>query len=301
MPIGGQLKELRIIKPEVNYRKLQALNCSMLKVWDENPTLFFEQFKLGKKKERPPTASTIVGDIAHFFALDCRGSDAEFEQTMHKKFAQFLGEKGSGQVFTLCDILFDVTKEHLDENNVCTLELADRFEIAYSRIKALDKYKNKTIDDVWDDFEKKGGDYFKALIDNIGKTVVTPVQIEKGKFVANTVLQDEYTSDFFVGDIHTSFPIEWWYDNQDCSQTPCKSEIDLFKINPYKKQIHLVDLKFTWDNEGFERSYLKLYYYLQQAFYYLALDYFITHIQPEYSDFEIIPMKYAHKEIWMQD
>jgi hypothetical protein len=293
MPVTGRVKTPMIVKPEVNYRKLQALNYSMLKVWDENPSTFFDQYKLGKVKKQKPSPSTIVGDIAHFFVLDCDGSENEFTHKIDEKFAQISFETGTGQVFILCDHLFDVTEENMNDEGTITMSLEDRFEEAFNRVKAQEKYKGKDIEKVFDDFEKNGKDYFQARMDNIGKTIVTPIQLEKGKFVGQNILKDENTAHIFKGkDVHTSFPIEWVYSNLDCSETACKSELDLFKIDHKLKKIYLYDLKCTWDNEGFEYSYLKYYYYIQQSYYYLAAKYYFTHVEQQYHDYEIVPMQY---------
>jgi hypothetical protein len=293
--ITGKVKQTQLVKPQVEYRKLTSLNYSMLKVWDENPSLFFDQYKLGKTRKSKPSMSTTVGDIAHFFVLDCHGDEREFDNRIDEKFAQLDYELGTGQVFILCDHLFDVTEENTNEEGICTMAMADMFDEAFNRVKAQDKYKGKDIDKVWDDFEKNGQDYYKSRIANIGKIMVTPVMLDKGKFVGQSVLRDENTSHIFLGSkdtLHTSFPIEWLYDNVDCTQTKCKSELDLFKIDHKKKKIYLYDLKCTWDNEGFTYGYLKYYYYIQQAFYWLAAKYYFSHIEDQYSDYEIVPMQY---------
>lgn len=305
MAITGKVKVPTIIKSEVNYRKLQALNYSMLKTWDENPSLFFEQFKLGRPRKSKSSQSSIVGDIAHFYILDCNGSDTEFEHKLEEKFAQINFNVGAGQVFVLCDHLFDVTEENMNTEGIVTMPLDERFEEAYKRICEVKEkkggvdvqkyYKGKDIDKVWDDFEKNqdAQEYFKMRIANIGKTIISPIHLDKGKFVAQNILKDDNTSHIFQGrNLHTSFPVEWIYDNKDCSQTSCKSEIDAFKVDDKNKKIYLYDLKTTWDNEGFEYTYLRSYYYIQQAYYYLAAKYHFSHIQEEYSDYEIVPMQF---------
>lgn len=293
MSFTGKIKQPTLKKPEVNYRKLQALNYSMLKEWDENPVSFFDQFKMGKLKKRKSSGSMTIGDIAHFFTLDCRGSESEFENRYNEKFAFIDFEVGSGQVFILCDHLFTVTEDSMNEDGIITMALEDRFEEAFKRVKAQDKYKGKDIDKVWDDFEANGQDYFKSLMDNIGKTIVTPAQLEKGKFVGNNLMRDPHTANIFQGNVHTSYPIEWVFTNGDCSEVSCKSELDLFKIDDRRKKIFLYDLKCTWDNEGFEYSYLKYYYYIQQAYYWLAAVYYFTYVEPQYADYEIVPMQYV--------
>src|SRR5688500_10561785 len=106
---GSVIKQRDLIRvPDVNYRKLTALNCSMIKLFDSDPVKFFEQFKLGKKPDTEKTsAALIIGDIVDFFLLDCRGDEDEFNNRFEDKFALFTGSKGTGQVFVLADTLYD--------------------------------------------------------------------------------------------------------------------------------------------------------------------------------------------------
>src|SRR4029079_2847520 len=68
-----------------------------------------------------------------------------------------------------------------------------------------------------------------------------------------------------------------------------KSEIDILHIDHEKKIIYIKDLKTTYDNENFEYSYIKNSYYLQNAFYYLAVKYWAAQ---ENLDYDIVPMEF---------
>lgn len=302
MPITGSVRQQTISKSEVDYRALPALNYSMLKKYDEDPIRFFEEFKLGKKQRDKDTVSTTLGNVVHFYLLDCHGDETTFNHRVEDRFAFVDYEVGSAQVFVLCDKLYEVTEESLDEEGNLTSPMQERFEEAYRRITLVREkekgrevqkyYKGKSIEQVWDDFEQKGQDYFNARLKSLGKTIVSPSQLEKGKFLSQFLLTDPITRGYFEGIIHTSFPVEWLYTEGPCDNTPCKSEIDLFKVDHRNRRIYLCDLKCNYDNEGFEFTYLKHYYYLQQAFYWLAARYHFSHIEEDYRDYEIVPMQF---------
>src|SRR5438552_1491527 len=86
------------------YRKIDALNYSGIKLFDENPIKFFEKYVLRKVVPEKRSISLIIGDLLHFQLLECKGNEEEFEARMDEKFVKFEGNVGSGQVFRLSDI-----------------------------------------------------------------------------------------------------------------------------------------------------------------------------------------------------
>ena len=295
---GKAMKEMNTItKPDVNYRALSALNCSMIKLFDTDPVKFFEQFKLGKKREDKSTTSTIIGDIVDFYLLDCKGDEDEFNQRLDEKFVLIGGMKGTGQAFLLADVLFKITMNDINDDGEITTSFGTRFSEAFSKLKSLGKYySGKTEKEALEDFNKKGYDYFEAMLDNIGKIVVDRSLIDKSKKIAKIILEDQFTRDMFINDDeHTEdfykFPIEWKYKCKDGRVMECKSEIDMMRIDHSKQIIYLRDLKTTYDNENFELSYIKRAYYLQAAFYYKAVLYWAKTEGME--EYKIIPMQFV--------
>ena len=63
--IKGKKIQPKVIidKPNVNYRKLDALNQSMIKLFDSDPVKFYEEFKLGRKRRDKKNVSLIIGDL----------------------------------------------------------------------------------------------------------------------------------------------------------------------------------------------------------------------------------------------
>ena len=271
---GEVIKEMySISRPDVEYRTLGALNSSMVKLFDSDPVKFYEQFKLGKKRKEKATVSTTIGDIVDFYLLDCKGDEQEFDNRWDEKFVLFTGSK-SGQVFTLADEMFEITKNAMDEEGKIGVSFATRFTEAFKKVQDMGYYKKKTEDKALEDFNDNAYDYFQALVDNIGKTVVEMSLVEKAKRIAKDILNDSFTKDVFETEEHVEFfakmPIEWKYTCKDGREIECKSEPDILKVDHNHRVIYIMDVKTTFDNENFEFSYMKNGYYLQAAFYYLA-------------------------------
>ena len=86
--IKGKKIQPKVIidKPNVNYRKLDALNQSMIKLFDSDPVKFYEEFKLGRKRRDKKNVSLIIGDLVDFYLLSCRGDELEFNNRLDEKF-----------------------------------------------------------------------------------------------------------------------------------------------------------------------------------------------------------------------
>lgn len=303
---GKVLQRVFIEKPQVNYRKLDALNQSMIALFDENPILFFRQFKLGEPRKDKPTVPTIIGDLVHFHLLECNGDDEAFENRFDEKFALFNGTIGSGQAYVLADALFEVTQENMTPSGEVTATFDSRFKDAFYKIKMIkegnkDKYyKGKTVEQALEDFvkiDKKGSSgemYFQARLENIGKIVVDVSLVDKSRMVGNALRNDDFTRQEFMEkegvEVFNHFPIEWNYNLDERRFIPCKSEIDKLKIDHNNKTIHPIDLKTTFDNENFNYAYIKGYYYIQNAFYDRAVIYWKT--QEGLDDYSVVPMKF---------
>lgn len=284
-----------IMRKEVNYRTLEGLNCSMIKLFDTDPVKFFEQFKLGKKRKEEKTVSLIIGDLVDFYLLDCKGDWDEFNQRFDEKFALYEGNKGSGQVFLLADILFRVTLDNT-EDGIVQKSFGTLFSEAFRRVQLEGKYKGGTEEKALLDFEAKGREYYDTLIDNVGKTVVEVSLLDKSKKVGDILKEDEFTSEIFSDEnpnveYFPKFTIEWKFRTKAGKEIDCKSEVDILKINHSKKIIYAKDLKTNYDNENFEYSYLKYRYDLQAAFYFMAVKYWA--IQEGMGEYSVMPMEFV--------
>ena len=291
---GKAMKEVVEI-PQVSYRKLDALNQSMIKLFDSDPVRFFEEFKLGKKRKDKKSTSLSIGDMVDFFLLSCRGDEEVFHNRFDEKFALFSGNKGSGQVFILADILFELTQRDRDEESgMVKTTFETRFLEAVSIVQADGKYKGKNFDKVLEDFEKNGVEYFDMLCENLGKTVVDSSLVDKALFVGNKMKNDDFTRHIFSPDkdieMLTHVPIVWKYYLNKEEFVTCKSEVDIIHIDHKKKIIYPKDLKTTYDNESFDYMYIKNSYYLQNAFYIRAVESWAN--ENDMADYKIMPMDF---------
>ena len=56
---------MQIAKP-IEYRKIDALNQSALKVYDTDPVLFYRQFILKEPREDSSSTAMLLGDLVDF-------------------------------------------------------------------------------------------------------------------------------------------------------------------------------------------------------------------------------------------
>ena len=276
--IKGKKVQPRVIvdKPNVNYRKLDALNQSMIKLFDSDPVRFYEEFKLGKRRRDKKNVATTIGDLVDFYLLSCKGDELEFNNRLEEKFVLFEGNKGSGQVFVLADYLFEEAESCMNDKGEITCSFDTMFTVAFNRVQADGKYRGKDKDKVLEDFYENGKSYYDKKIENIGKTVVDASLVDKARFVADRLKTDDFTRHIFTehDDIErlTHFAIEWKYLLPMNKYYPCKSELDILIIDHDHRIIQPMDLKTTYDNESFDYMYIKNAYYLQNAFYVRAVE-----------------------------
>lgn len=278
MIIASPIKEMNTIqKTDVKYREIDALNSSMLKLFDNDPIKFFEQYKLGRTMESKKTYSLTIGDIVDFYILECNGDEEIFESRWHERFALSSEKLGTSQVLELARILYSITLAYTStETSEVMVSFETRFEEAFNAIQRAGFYKGKKKSQALEDFNTNGLVYFNELLENTGKSVVDERTLEKGKRVAKLILTDAFTARAFdvsndATEIFTKFPIEWTYKLLNGKVFKCKSEIDHLSIDHANKEIHISDLKTTHDNENFSYAYIKYAYYIQAGFYYLAV------------------------------
>jgi hypothetical protein len=292
---GKQIQPRAFVdKPIVNYRKLDALNQSMLKLFDSDPVKFFEEFKMGKKRKEKKNTALMIGDLVDFYLLECKGDDIEFEKRFDEKFVLFTGVKGSGQVFILADYLYEETEACTNEKGEITCAFETRWEEAVRRVRADEKYKGKDDKKIAEDFEANGLEYFKVRLASLGKTVVDMSIVDKAKSVATKLLKDDFTRNIFASgddmEYHTHFPIEFKYELDEKRSISCKAELDMLLIDHEDRIIRPMDLKTTYDNESFDFMYIKNSYYLQNAFYVKAVQVWAE--ANGLGEYAIFPMKF---------
>jgi hypothetical protein len=292
MAIQGKQRQVSgYEKPEVKYRTLEGLNQSMLKTFDENPMQFFEEFIMGKPGKQKKSVSFIIGDLVDFYLLDCHMNEDEFVQRMGEQFAISEGSNSSAQAFLLADKLFDLTVRDTNEDGEATTDFRTRFTEAFETVQKLGKYSGKGVDKGLEDFEKVARNYYQAKIENLGKTIVDQVHIEKAKYLVETLRYDDNFGNFINQEsegkleVIKKVAIQFPYMGLDC-----KGEVDFLHVDHRNRQIRRRDLKTNYDNESFEYGYLKYGYYIQNSFYHKAVEHFA--VEHGLEDYEITPMDF---------
>lgn len=295
----GTKKQSSYSSSEQEYRKISGLNCSMLKVYDEDPGIFYQEFILGSPRKEKESSALTIGSIVDFILLDCNGNMSEFEQRMGEKFGMFSGVRSTAQAFDLADELFKITIRDVGEDGVVRSSLEDRMKEALLILQEKEKYKGKTWEKdkgkIAEDFNKTAGEYFKSKLENVGKTIVDSWQLEKAKSIVQQAQGDEFMGAYInqeSGDeveIIKKHVIEFEMQGR-YQKWQCKMEQDETRIDHENEVIYRNDYKTAYDNEDFDYSYLKRRYYLQDAFYYIG-----TKIWAKRSGFEhykIEPMSF---------
>lgn len=264
---------IKRVQPEIAYRKIDALNQSMLGVFDDDPAQFYSEFIMGEERKQKPSKEMLIGTLTDFYLLDCNGDEEVFTQRFHEQFSLYEGVKGTGQAFLLADYLYEITKRDTNEANVVTTSFIERFKEAFERIQADGKYSKKKWESAMEEFDTHpAGQYFLKLVENTKKQVVDMFIVEKAKFLTQQALTDSFTKDLYSSDKEDlrKFAIEFLYEHNKLG-IKCKGELDQILIDHDTKTIYPIDMKCTFDNEMFEYSYIKRKYYLQNAYYNMAV------------------------------
>ena len=262
---------MQIAKSE--YRKINKLSASDIKLFNENRYKFYVTIVLGEKQEDLTSPPIVLGQLCDFILSDCRGSLDEFDKRFDEKFKLLSIKKGSGQMFLLVDELFKFTLRDMDEEGNITSSFSTRFEEAFDKLQSQDKFKGKKVEWALEQFRNSDEEiYFQECLDSIGKYVVDQSMLEKAKSTVEMVIQDENVNWLFNGkeglDNFGKTVIEFEYLGMEC-----KCEIDDLSIDHLNKKIIITEIKTSYDiMDAFEYTYLKRRYDLAAAFYYIAVN-----------------------------
>lgn len=278
---------------QVDYRKIEALNYSSLKLFDDSPIDYFRFNILKEPRERTSGIALLIGSLVDFYLIDCGADEQEFEKRFDDKFALFSGVKSTAQAYYLADVLYKLTVRDTDTEGNCNTDFKTRFKEAVGIVQSEGKYKGKTEDKVLDDFNNTALLYWNELVKNGDKQVVDMFVLDKAKKLVNQLTTHNFTYKIFRKDdieklnkVVIQFTLEI-----EGTEVLCKSELDIIHLDHEKKTIQPYDLKTTYDNDSFEYNFVKNKYYLQQAFYHLAVMSW-QQDKPELEGYKILPMQF---------
>lgn len=254
-----------------NYKKIDKLSASSIKLFDKDRMQFYKEFVLKEKRKDKNTESIIMGNLVDFALSDCNGNWEQFEQKFDEHFVLLSDKKGSGQMYELVDELFNITLKSTDEEGNCNMSFLDRFTEAFNIVQKKDKFKGKNVEFALEKFNGSNEElYFQQRLESIGKTMVDEWMLKKVENIVKQTIEDENINHLFLPQENVEnlgkTVIEWQYGDIDC-----KSELDNLKIDHNNNKIIITEIKTNWDHENFEYTYLKLRYDLAASFYYMAV------------------------------
>lgn len=236
---------------EQEYFDAPGLNASTLKQL-HNPKW------IKWRKQNPETEDD---DKTHFrigSAIDClltRPEDYKAEFSVTYK------ERPGGLMGVFIDYLpLDLTEE----------SHGDEYMVAYE--KAGYKMALPTvIASLWK--EPKYRDYYMSRKQAQGKTIISLEEHEQIMNCYEALINNPYTRAWFMEtspDVKLVMQVKLFFTFMDI---PCKSMVDVIRINHKEKTIELGDLKTTIRSVlAFRNAYKGYKYYLQAAFYYIGLE-----------------------------
>lgn len=257
---------------EKEYRSLKdVLSYSALKTFAKDRNKFFKEFVLGEKKEEALSNDMILGNLA-----DCEFfTPEEFDTKFHINAI----EKPTGQMGELCDDLLARTSNYVNSEGECTVDFTTIFTEAVENQQKKGSFKGKDINKILTLFTTVGSDgfspesYYEDGRKAIGKTVVDINQVTYSKKLVENVLNSPFEAGEILRATSTNnvdvlnqlvifFSIEG---------IKFKAMLDRVIISYNTKTIKPYDLKVTWESENFDYNFLKMYYYIQNSVYNLAI------------------------------
>lgn len=282
-----ELSENSRISPE-EYRKIKnRINYSGLKVYLSSRQKFVKEYVLYETQESEETLSTIIGKLVHVMLAG---------QEFNEQFAISSVQEPVGQMLELCQVLHKWYKRE-PEKEFERLFLDAVNEVKYDIDLKEKAFKGKTVEQIlklFSETDKKGCSpelFYRELVANSDKTVVTISQVQMAEKVVNIVKEHQYTRDIVNItptdgiEVFNELPMLWmWKD------IPCKGCVDRLVVDHITQTIQVYDWKLSWELEEFDRAYIKHKYWLQVGMYWIGVHEWA--LEHGYKDYKIEPMQY---------
>lgn len=243
-----------------DYRKIDRLSYSALKIYDNDRKKFYKKYILGQEDDDSDSDAARLGTIVDIIMTDPDNFDDYFVISS--------AEKPSGQLLKFVTFLFDITLKET-KNGVVQSDMIDRMQKAYLVLreenggKLRDKYETFV-----ENFVAKGRSYYDELLESVGKMLITSEEMN----LANSICDSIRSADCFnlnKGCKRLS-KVVILFDYKDVEM---KAEVDEIEIDDIKKIIYPFDYKVTAFVEDFLFSaFLKRGYYIQSSLYRFAIE-----------------------------
>lgn len=266
--------------PEVEYRAINRDSYSTLKDYKINRNTYYEKHILKQEKEKKPLSTgMIIGSM-----LDVKMSSVE---EFNDLFEIEAFKKPTGQYGDLINEIINQINQNKDiETNILTKSFSDILQISYkntafdSKNKRISLRKGKkelTFQEVYEELEKNEGlDYIKQYIESKNKILYNSYQEKTTEELYTLLCTHNNTKKFFgfidenLYNIYNQLVVLFTYNGRQI-----KSKIDKIIIDKQNKNIIVLDLKVTYDNEQFLYNFYKLNYNIQAALYTKAIEFLL--------------------------
>lgn len=252
--------------PRLNATKLKGLDSPKLLKWRE---------------DNPETESEDKRYFRVGSAIDCLLTTPAL---FNDEFVVMYERRPTGLMGVFIDALpLDLTEESEE----------DLYQVAYEK-SGYKRNIGTVIHHLW--AIEKNREYYMMRKSSGKKRIISLDELEEVQLAKKNVLDNPYAIKYFINtnkdeELIKQLVIYWEYEEFEC-----KAMLDSVLINHKEKYIQPVDLKSTASKVyQFKRNVMTFKYYLQAAFYDMALRWKMEN-EDWYSDYELRPFKFIASE-----
>lgn len=200
----------------------------------------------------------------------------------------------TGQMLEFTNALYQLTVKSTNEYG----DLCKDFELLLQEAYDIVGFKRDKIEKIKERFVAEGMDYYQELRDKGNKLVISSNEFDWASNLADYISNHPHTREIINKESDSQFTVINQYKIiGKIADLEFKGMVDKMIIDEVNKLIYLYDLKIMGSNSMFSYSYLKMFYYIQNAVY-------TTLIRAKFPDYKVNPIKfiavdkyYAHAPI----
>lgn len=180
------------------------------------------------------------------------------------------------------DVIMSIMNQVYDNRVGDLLELNEEQIIKFAREHNYGKnsYSNsRIINDI-----KKAEPYWNELLETNGRQIVSTQEFILANKIYDNITTHNYTRSYFTENDYFQIPLFF-----ELNGVQCKALLD--KANVIDGRLYIQDFKITENNRKFY-AYEKFQYYIQEAFYRIAVDKNIEYFKEELGDFDDIDFSF---------
>lgn len=263
-------------RTEKEYRALDMLSASDLRLFSNNRRDFYKQKILKEEKIEEYNRSMMIGSLVHLLLLEPEEFDNRYMMSS-------CDSPPTANMLLFTESLFRHSVEHMDEEGKVNMDFKDLAELAY-----IDSGYKTPMATVLLNFNKKGESYYQELMEAKirGVQVVCMDDINIATKIVEGVKSDPFVGEYFTDTDFCELKAEGFM----VEGIEMKGMLDKLSINHVEKTIQLLDLKVVFDNQNFYREYYKKKQaYIQGYIYHTALLSGKLDLGFEYDNYEILP------------